>query len=145
VRAVFTSILAAGVAALTGCGGEDRLSNEEFQERANAICSKYNDEIEAATPSSPEEIEGSIDEMIALIEQGLEELRALNPPEDVEDEYNQMLDATSEGIPAARELGDAAAENDTAGIEAALADLESAGQKSDEIASDLGLDQCASG
>jgi hypothetical protein len=135
--------LAAVAIASVGCGGDDRLSTEDFQQQANAICQKYNDKIEAVRPSSPEEIPRFVEEGVPLIQQGLAELRALKPPEDVEDDFNQMLDLTAGAVPAARKLGEAAADNDAAGVQNALDQLERVSTSSNRIARTLGLDKCA--
>ena len=40
-----------------GCGGGDRLSKAEFQQRANAICAKYQKRIDAlGQPQSIDEV-----------------------------------------------------------------------------------------
>jgi hypothetical protein len=146
VRLALATTLAVATAIVAGCGGEDRLSTEEFQQRANAVCAKYNDKIAAlGNPSSPEEIPEFVKKGIPLIEQGLAELRSLNPPEEFESDYDRMLDETAKAIPAARQLADAAEKRDAAAVQEALQAGQRAGAASDEIATKLGLDQCAQG
>lgn len=129
---------------LAGCGGDDRLSQADFQQRANAICEKYDKKIAAlGSPSSPADIPAFVEKGIPLIEQGLAELRALNPPEDVAEEYDRMLDETEKAIPAARKLSDAAAKSDAEAVQKALQEGERADEASDRIATKLGLDRCA--
>lgn len=136
--------LAAAIPVACG-GGDDRLSQAEFQQRANAICERYDAKISAlGSPSTPEEIPAFVQKGIPLIEQGLAELRALNPPEDVEDDYNRMLDETEKAIPAARKLSEAAADNDAAAVQEALQEGQQADAASDRIATQLGLTGCVS-
>jgi hypothetical protein len=142
--------LAAGLAVagtLAGCGGgggNDRLSTDEFRTRANAICERYDAKIAAiGSPDSPEEIPEFVEKGIPLIQQGVAELRALNPPEEFEEDYDRMLDATERAIPAARQLADAAAKQDAAAVQDALQAGEAADKESDRIAVKLGLDKCA--
>jgi hypothetical protein len=148
VRARLIASLAVALVATTaacGGGGDDRLSQEEFKEQANAICDKYDSRIQALeTPSSPEEVSGFVDQVIPLLQKGISELRALNPPAEAEDDYNRMLDETAKAVPAARQLADAATENDAAAVQEALAAARKAEQASDEIATKLGLTGCAS-
>jgi hypothetical protein len=148
VRARLTASFAVALVATTaacGGGGNDRLSQEEFQRQANAICDKYDSRIQAlGTPSSAQEVSGFVDQVIPLLQQGISELRALKPPEDVEDDYDRMLDETEKAVPAARKLADAAEENDAAALQEALAAARKADQASDEIATKLGLTGCAS-
>ena len=139
--------LAAGVLVLlSACGGNgsgDRLSAEEFREQANAICAEFDEKISGlATPSSPEDIPGYVEEVIPLVEDGLAELRALNPPEEFEEDYETMLDETEKAIPAARALSEAAVEEDPAAVEDALAQGQEADEASDRVADELGLDEC---
>jgi hypothetical protein len=86
-----------------GCGDdEERLSEEEFLEQGNAICEEGNDEIDAAIEEivPDESTEPSIEEVITVYEETLipsvqrqiDELRELNPPEDIEDDIEDLLD-----------------------------------------------------
>jgi hypothetical protein len=147
MRVRLTALLAVAIVATTaGCGGggDDRLSQEEFQTRANAICQKYNDKLQALeSPSSPDEISGFVNQVIPLLRQGISELRALKPPAEAEDDFDRMLDETEKGIPAAQKLADAAEKNDEAAVQEALDAARKADQASDEIAGKLGLTGCA--
>ena len=84
VRARLTAFLVTALVATSAAcdgGGGDRLSQEDFQKQANAICEKYNAKLEALeSPSSPEEVGGFVDQVVPLLRQGISELRALRPP-----------------------------------------------------------------
>jgi hypothetical protein len=135
------------VLASAGCGGgggDDRLSKQDFQQRANAICKRYDAKIAAlGSPASPADIPQFVEKGIPLIEQGIAELRALRPPADLEDDYNRMLDETEKAIPAARKLADAAEKQDAAAVQEAIKEGDAADTASDQIAAKLGLSQCA--
>jgi flagellar hook-length control protein FliK len=138
---VVGGLLAAGC----GGGGGDRLSEEEFREQANAICEEYDQKIAAlGSPTSPEDIPAFVEKGIPLIEQGLAELRDLNPPEELQEDYDRMLDETEKAIPAARKLSEAAAEEDAAAVQEAIAEGQQADTESDRIATELGLNGCVS-
>jgi hypothetical protein len=138
--ALFLACLAVGC----GGGGGDRLSQEEFQQQANAICEKYDKKIQAlGSPESPADIPDFVQKGIPLLRQGIAELRALNPPADVEDDYNRMLDETAKAIPAAEKLADAAEKGDAAAVQDAIKEGEQADSASDELATKLKLDRCA--
>jgi hypothetical protein len=138
--ALFFACLAAGC----GGGGEGRLSQEEFRQQANAICEKYDKKIQAlGSPQSPADIPAYVQKGIPLLRQGIAELRALNPPADVEDDYNRMLDETAKAIPAAEKLADAAEKNDAAAVQDAIKEGQQADDASDELATKLKLDGCA--
>jgi hypothetical protein len=133
----------------SACGGDgsgDRLSAEEFREQANAICAEYEGKVaELDSPSTPEEIPGYVEEVIPVVEAGLAELRNLKPPEELEEDYQAMLDETANAIPAARSLSEAAVDQDAAAVQEAIAQGQRADAASDRIANELGLDECAQG
>jgi len=125
-----------------GCGGGG--PKEDFQKQANAICKRYNQKIEAlGTPSTPADIPQLVAKGIPLIQQGVAELRALKPPQELKADYELMLDETEKAVPAARKLADAAAKNDAAAVQEALKEGNAANQKSDRLATKLGLSECA--
>jgi hypothetical protein len=143
-RALGITLSLACLAAGCGGGGEHRLSQEEFQQQADAICEKYDKKIQAlGSPQSPADIPAYVQKGIPLLRQGIAELRALNPPADVEDDYNRMLDETAKAIPAAETLADAAAKNDAAAVQDAIKEGQQADEASDELATKLGLGRCA--
>jgi len=145
VRAPLAAILVTVVVAAAGCGGDDRLSQDEFRTQANAVCEKYNAKIAAlGSPSSPEEVSGYVDQVVPLLRQGVSELRALKPPAEAEEDYDRMLDVTEQAIPAAQQLGDAVEKNDAGAIQDALDAAEQSDRDSDKIARKLGLTGCAS-
>jgi tripartite-type tricarboxylate transporter receptor subunit TctC len=138
--AVFFACFAVGC----GGGGGDRLSQEEFQQQANAICEKYDKKIQAlGSPQSPADIPAFVEKGIPLLRQGIAELRALKPPADVEDDYNRMLDETAKAIPAAEKLADAAEKSDAAAVQEAIQEGQQADDASDQLAAKLNLDGCA--
>jgi hypothetical protein len=138
--ALFLACLAAGC----GGGGGDRLSQEGFQQQASAICEKYDKKIQAlGSPQSPADVPAYVQKGIPLLRQGIAELRALNPPADVENDYNRMLDETAKAIPAAEKLASAAEKNDAAAVQDAIKEAQEADEASDALATKLKLDGCA--
>jgi hypothetical protein len=145
VRLVLATIavLAVATACGGGGGGGDRLSKEEFQQRANAICQRYDEKIKAiGSPTSPADIPAFVEKGVPLLQQGIAELRALQPPEELQHDYDRMLDETEKAIPAARKLADAAAKQDAAAVQEAIREGQAAEQASDSLATKLGLADC---
>jgi hypothetical protein len=149
VRARLTLIalvLAAGATASAcgGGGGDDRLSQDEFRQQANAICAKYDAKIKAlGSPSSPADIPDFVRRGIPLLRQGIAELRALKPPTELQNDFDRMLNETAKAIPAAQSLAAAAEKADAAGVQKAIAQAQAASAASDRLATDLQLDKCA--
>jgi hypothetical protein len=146
-RLIFIVLLLAAGATASACGGDDdRLSQEEFRQQANAICTKYDEKIKAlGSPASPTEIPDFVRRGIPLLRQGIAELRALKPPAELEDDFDRMLDETAKAIPAAQSLADAAEKGDAAAVQEAIAAGQKANDASDRLATELELDKCATG
>ena len=126
-----------------GCGGSGS-GKEKFQKQANAVCKRYDAKIKAlGTPSTPADIPKFVDVAVPIIQQGVAELRALKPPQELAGDYNRMLDETEKAIPAAQRLADAASKNDPAGVQKALKEGNTANQNSNRLATKIGLSECA--
>jgi cobalamin biosynthesis protein CobT len=143
VRGAWT--LAAGAAALVaaGCGGESRLSQEDFQKEGNAICAKYDKQIEEiGTPTSVEEVPAYVNKVLPIVERQVEDMKELNPPEEDQQAFDAMIAEAEKTVEAGRDLGEAAEANDDAAVEKALNEGNAASDRADEHATDLGLTDC---
>ncbi len=141
------ALLAAAGLIAVGCGGGGdggRLSEAEFRAQANAVCLKYDERIEAlGEPESLEEVPEFVDQALPIIEEGVAELRELEPPEELEADYDRMLAETERSVGVAQRLRDAAAEGDQQALQDAFEEGNAADSQSDRIARELGLDECA--
>ena len=130
---------------LAGCGGGDdtRLSREEFESQANAICAKYQKQLNAlGTPSSVEEIPDLVEQALAILNKEVAEIAALNPPTDMQTEFDAMIEASNNTKAAANDLSQAAKDGDQAAVQKALDEGNAASKKADQVATQLGLDSC---
>ena len=131
------------VAAGCGGGGGDRLSEAELREQGNAICAKYQEQIDALeTPSAVEDIPGYVEEAAPIVEREIDELKELDPPEDVQETFDEMIAEAEKTVQAGRDLGEAAEANDAAAIEQTLDEGNAASARADEHATELGLTNC---
>jgi hypothetical protein len=131
----------------TGCGGggEARLSEQEFQTHANAICAKYDKQLKAiGSPTSIEEIPDLVDEALVILDKEIDEISALNPPEELQSDFDKMLAATDRTKAAATDLSEAAKAGDQAAVQKALEEGNAASDDADELAANLGLTDCNS-
>ena len=143
-----------GVAALVGvlvllataCGGggnDARLSREEFESQANAICDKHQTQLnQLKSPTSLEEIPDFVDHALAILNKEVAEITALNPPADLQTEFDAMIAASNDTKAAADDLSQAARDGDEAAVQKALDEGNAASKKADQIATQLGLDSC---
>jgi hypothetical protein len=131
------------VAAGCGGGGGDRLSEAELREQGNAICAKYQEQIDALeTPSAVEDIPGYVEEAAPIVEREIDELKELDPPEDVQETFDEMIAEAEKTLVAGRELSEAAEQNDEAAIEQALDEGNVASDRANDRAQSLGLTEC---
>lgn len=124
---------------LSGCGGSDEepLSSEEFVTQADKICADGNAELEKASgdidPNNQEDVEGFVQDVLVPNIQGQhDDIEELDPPEDDENDVEDMLDELQQGI-------DALSDDPSL----ALSDSDVFGD-ANSIAQDLGLTECGS-
>ena len=140
------ALLLTAVFVVAGCGGGDgQLSAEEYQEQGNAICTKYEGEIDAVPAPSgddPQQLTAYLDKTIPLAEQQIADLRALEPPEDDQKTHDKMLAEADGLLGSARDLRTAVVAGDENGVNDAIAEADASNKQADELATDLGLDSC---
>jgi hypothetical protein len=148
-------ILAVSALAFAGCGGGDdggggggseTLSKADFQAKANAICKKFNADVDKlGAPQNFEEVGTFTDKAIALSDATLAKLRELKPPKELQDDWNEWLKYGEEVSDTADELKEAAKNEDQDALQKAGEKADERDKKSDPIAERLGLHDCAEG
>lgn len=88
---------------LVACSGDERLTEAEFLEQGNKICATggekiqaaaeaaFSDVAEGATPD-PAQLDRFYDDFVPAVEEQIDGLDALVPPEDMESDVDEMLD-----------------------------------------------------
>ena len=133
------SLLAAGC----GGGGEEPLSKADFQSQANAICAKYEKQLKAlGTPSSIDEIPDLVQQALVILNKEIDEIAALNPPDELQSDFDKMIAASNKTKAAANDLSAAAKSGDQAAVQKALEDGNAASDEADQLAAGLGLGEC---
>ena len=109
-----TTVVFAVVALMaSGCGDDDALTNDEFLEQGNAICESGNERTDALFEETFQEDEDFEDaEKVATFKEALEsdiegqisDLRELEPPEELEDEVEDLLDQADAALDQVREM-----------------------------------------
>lgn len=144
-------VLVAGAVALgaAACGDSNEssstVSEEEFVTEGNAICEAGNERIAMAEDQAfpddmptDENFEQFFAAFTADIDQQITELSALEPPEDLQDEFDAFLEKANTTLEQVR----------SEGAEAFFSETESGEQpfaETNRLASEIGLDACASG
>lgn len=133
------------VLALAGCGGEERLSKNEYVRQADAICAKYERRLDSIPePRSLREVSPFIERGLPLAKDELAELEELRPPEADEAKVARLLAQVKETITELERLRDAAAARDRAAAETAAARVEEASGRASKLARGYGLEECGS-
>jgi transcriptional regulator with PAS, ATPase and Fis domain len=147
MRAAVAALVGVLVLLLTACGGgggsDARLSKEEFQSQANAICDKYQKQLDQLkTPTNLEEIPDLVDQALAILNKEVDEISALNPPQELQSQFDQLIAASDKTKEAADDLSAAAKSGDQAAVQKALEQGNAASKQADVLAGELGLDSC---
>ena len=147
MRGALVVLVGVLVLAASGCGGGggggDRLSKADFQSQANSICAKYQKQLDALkTPTNLDEIPDLVDQALAILNKEVDEISKLNPPEELQSQFDQMLAESDKTKEAADDLSAAAKSGDQAAVQKALQEGNTASSKADQLAGQLGLDSC---
>ena len=131
--------------ALAACGGgDDRLSRQELVSQADAICMDFERRIdELGEPQSLEALAEFAREAQPIFDEGLDELRELEPPEDLEETYGRWIATGDETADVLQELGEAAGDGDEAEVRRISERADDLDQRSDRLARRIGLKECA--
>ena len=133
------------VLVLAACGGGDGgLTREELVSQADAICVEFERKIdELEEPQSIEALATFAREARPIFEDGLDELRELEPPEDLQVTYDRWVATGDETAKLFGELGRAAADRDQAEVRRILEQTGELDARSDRLARRIGLRECA--
>ena len=137
------------VALVAGCSGgssepEVRLTAEQWVHEADRICAEYENRLDDL--ARPEDLDGlarMAAEAEPIAEEGLDALRRLGPPQELEERVEEWLGRNAENVRAIGSLREAAEAGDATRVRelaSAGADNEAA---ADRLASELGLAECA--
>jgi hypothetical protein len=94
-----------------GCGGgDDRLSREEFVSEAEQVCDDFDQRVnEVDEPQNADDVERYVNEVRPVVEDGLNDLRGLQPPEEFEEQWDELMAANDAGLEALDDLAQAGA------------------------------------
>jgi mannitol-1-phosphate/altronate dehydrogenase len=105
VRVFAIVLAAASLGVVAGCGGEERLSREEFSDRLQSIDQRGSERwgrvAQRANDLKPDQpisadLKQPMRELVEFQRQAADELEELNPPEDAKEEVEKLIDALRE-------------------------------------------------
>lgn len=137
------SVLA--VALVAGCGGaSDKLSHDEFVDRANAICADYNQRIGAlGTPNSLDEVVSFAQNARTIAQEDVGKFKDLSPPDEDRDNWKAYGDKGDEVIALSHDLEKAARDKDLSEVARLAAASQARAAESKRIALAMGAKECA--
>jgi hypothetical protein len=131
-------------AALAACGGDDRLSADEYREQGNEACKAYEQRLgELSQPSSLEDVPGYADDAQAELTELIDTLDELQPPDDLEQKHNELVRVGRPSVDALGDLSAAGESGEQEEVQKVLRDAARLDQRSDELSRSLGLTACA--
>lgn len=142
-RRLLPLALAALIAGCGGGGGGGQLTAAELRQKADAICADYTQRVEAlGQPESLEDLPEFIDQAIPILEQGLDELGELEPPDELEANWERAMTLNEQTLGLTRDLRDAAEEGDDERVQQLIVQLDEAEAEVDGLAREMGLEEC---
>ena len=137
--------LSMGVA--IGCGGgSEEVSAEELVAKGDEICTEERDrfdEIQSVPLTSAAVGAKQAEELLAAAESAQEDLRGLEPPEEIRDSYDSYLDARDEVSDLLERGREAAADKDGAAFGKAQEEAAAGAGKREKLARELGFKVCS--
>lgn len=131
-------------AAFAACGGDDRLSAEEYREQGNEACEAYEQKVrELPQPKSLQEVPEYADDAQAELTTLIDTLDELQPPDDLEQKHNELVRLGRQSVDALGDLSAAGKSGEQEEIQQALGNAAKLDQQSDQLSRDLGLNACA--
>jgi hypothetical protein len=129
----------------TGCGGDDELSKEEYVAELNAMCEDF---------SAREKVIGEPRTAADLVEKGprivdafnkaiADKVGTLEPPDEIADEADHLVDLADEQRDVLAELVDAAKGSDIAKVRELASKNAALNKEASTIARELGAESCA--
>jgi uncharacterized phage infection (PIP) family protein YhgE len=163
-------ILTFGLAMLVGCGGDDdsgggggggggggdEMSQEEFVSEANKICREGSEKVNAKASEIQEKIQNAgadieaqqkavaevLEDTAKEYDPYLERLDELDPPENIDDDWDKFLDGINKAFDLIPELADATRDGDRDKLQDLTDDFTKIAEDTRPFASKYKLDDC---
>jgi hypothetical protein len=131
---------------LAGCGGGgggQPLTREEYASKADAICGKYNQQVNAlANPKSLSDLGDVADKTLPILDNAISDLKKLTPPASEKATSDQWLEQVQNLKDDLQEIRDKAKSNDVAGVQSVVPKAQDHNSKSNALATELGMSVC---
>jgi predicted nucleic acid-binding Zn-ribbon protein len=143
--ALFAFVLAIAASGCGGGGGGGGLSQEEFVAELDQICADFNaKQDEIGEPETLEDVAEQGPQVQAEFEAAVERIRDLgDPPAEIAEDADRFREIAEDSQRLIGDLVDAAEANDLQRAEAIAEEGQALNDESEEIARELGAENCA--
>jgi hypothetical protein len=129
---------------LVACGGG--LSKEELVSKGDAICKRVNDEIaKEPEPKTAEDVQALARKTVEISDPAIEDMEALEPPSELEKDFDAFVASLKKQRNLTKEIGDAAGAGDAAKIQELGADAGKAQEEYRTLSGKIGFKECGGG
>jgi hypothetical protein len=139
------ALIALALVLLPGCGGGNGkpLTKEEYASKADAICGKYNQQIQSlANPKNLSELAKVADKTLPVLDHAIRDISKLEPPASEKALSDQWLTQVTNLKDDLQEIRDKAKVGDMQGVQAVVPKATDHNSKSNALASQLGMSVC---
>jgi hypothetical protein len=145
MRRPLGTLAACLVLAAAACGGDGDDADADFVSQVNAICADYGPKLALIPPPAEAKDEWAAigADMADLLEASVNELRLLEPPDSLNEEFADWLALRDELAATMRDVQTAGGLHDDSGLEAGLQRVDSTVAEADSLAGDLGFSECS--
>ena len=141
--------ISAAALVLGGCGGGngggEEMTADEFRQQADAICAEFEGRLDdLGRPESLDDLQNFVSEAVPIIEEGNAQLQELNPPDELQEQWDRAMEINNEQLETVRDLREAVEDGDQARVQELIEAGNESNAEADQLAADLGLEDCGS-
>ncbi len=127
-----------------GSDTDTRLTKAEYLKQADLICARFDSQLDGLPePNTLEELAAMAAEAKPIAEAGVERLRMLEPPAELEKQVEAWLELNDANVDAIGRLQEAAETGKETAVQQVAAEATDNETKADALAAEIGLDDCA--
>jgi len=141
VHAAVTALL---ILPLAACGGG--LSKSELVAKGDAICKRVNDQVaKEPDPQTAADLQQLADKTVKISDPAIKDMDALEPPGDLEKDFDAFVASLKKQRDLTKQIGDAAGSGDTAEIQKIGAQAQKAQAEYQKLSDKIGFKECGGG
>jgi len=129
------------VVPLAACGGG--LSQAELVKQGDAICKRVNDKVaKQQEPTNAADLAALAKQTVKLSDPAIDDMEALEPPDELEKEFDAFVASLKQQRDLTKQIGDAAGKGDTVKIQQIANEAQKAQAEYQKLADKIGFKEC---